>query len=322
MKFTRSALLATTLAAAGAFGPALATEHAADAWPVEAGAWRYAPPPAALARPPEDLPAVEAVVDFVVRATDPASYRGPGTAGVAERGSGRYVFDVWLRGTHQHSLVLVLPARPDEAPAAWLVTRRVEQRIGIAELMKMVDRTLDRSRRDSAPPETGITWRPLPPVPLPQATGKEPTSSGAAFHPSFAGGVHVAAADVNGDGQIPNGALAAAAGGTHGEAKYINGFVSRFVAGGRSDTPGPDPTRVDVKFPSLPPGGDSTTWVRMAQTHWSGSAVLPRVGWEVAVHAVPGMPLGAVAARTAASPAIGAPGKPGSSAAAGVAIRR
>lgn len=322
MKLTRSALLATTLLAASAFAPALAAEHASDSWPVEAGAWRYVPPPALAARPPEDLPAVEAVVDFVVRATDPAGYRGPGTAGVAERGSGRYVFDVWLRGTHQHSLVLVLPARPDEAPAAWLVTRRVEQRIGIAELMRMVDRTLDLSRRDSAPPETGVTWRPLPPVPLPQATGKETTSSGAAFSPSFSGGVRVASADVTGDGKIPVGTLAGVAGEAHAERQYFNGFVSRFAAGGRSGPPGPDPTRVDVKFPSLPKGGDSTTWIRVSQPHTTASVMLPRVGWEVHVHAVPGMPLGAVAAVSAANAGIGAPGKAGLSAAPVAAIRR
>jgi hypothetical protein len=313
MKFTLSALLATTLVATGAFAPARATEQASDAWPTEAGAWRYAPPPAAAARPPEDLPAVEAVVDFLVRATDPASYRGPGTAGVAERGGGRYVFDVWLRGTHQHSLVLVLPARPDEVPAAWLVTRRVEQRIGIAELMRMVDRTLDLSRRDSAPPGTGITWRPLPPVPLPQATGKETTSSG---------GVRVAVGDATGDGKIPADGLAAVAGAARGEEKHFNGFVSRFAAGGRSAPPGPDPTRVDVKFPSLPQSGDSTTWVRVSQPHTTESVMLPRVGWEVLVNAAPGMPVGAVAARTPANPGTGAPGKPGLSVAPVAAIRR
>jgi hypothetical protein len=77
-----------------------------------------------------------------------------------------------------------------------------------------------------------------------------------------------------------------------------------------------------VKFPSLPQSGDSTTWVRVSQPHTTESVMLPRVGWEALVNAAPGMPVGAVAARTPANPGTGAPGKPGLSVAPVAAIRR
>ena len=165
MKFSHSVLLAASVAAPIWFAPAFATEReAADSWPADAGAWRYQTPPASGAQPSEELPTPDAIVDFVLRATDPAQYRGAGTAGVAERAGGRYVFDVWFRGRPEHSLVLLLPQSADEVPSAWLLTRRVRTRISVADLMRMVDRALDWSRRDAAQPETGVTWRPVPPA--------------------------------------------------------------------------------------------------------------------------------------------------------------
>lgn len=171
MRFSRSVLLVAGVAAAVAVAPAFAQEHEAGHWWLAVGAWRYEPPPAPAARPPEERPAMDAIADFVVRATDPANYGGAGTAGVAERTAGRYVFDIWFRGRREHALVLVLPASSGEAPGAWLLTRRYPQGqpVAIEALMRMVDRALDQSRRDLAQPEVGVTWRALPPAPPPGA---------------------------------------------------------------------------------------------------------------------------------------------------------
>jgi hypothetical protein len=135
----------------------------------------------------------------------------------------------------------------------------------------------------------------------PAAASPAPSAVDTPVHPSFSGGVFVASGDVNGDGQ----------------ANRFNGFVSRFPAGGRGtplDDPRlqaldaaeagrysdialkrgraavPDSGEMTLKAQQIlqnAHGANSTSWVRPAQAHTTGSVMPPRVGREARVDSAP-----------------------------------